>query len=72
MTPRAFDAALAATRMDPTGSTARACRLVLVDGQSREKAAQAAGIDRAAVSRAVAKLMPRHRCPHCHGTGYTS
>lgn len=44
--------------------TIRACRLVLVEGQTAYAASQTAKIDEAAISRALAKLR-RPRCPHC-------
>lgn len=72
MTPAQFTAALAGTRMAPEGKSTAAARLVLVDGKSRKQAAEALGIDAAAVSRAVAKIQPRTPCPHCAGSGYQS
>lgn len=68
MTPRQFDLALSGTRMRerPDSATVQAARLVLVDGLSRNAAAKAQGIDIKAVSRAVERLRPRERCPHCH------
>ena len=65
MTPTQFTAALAATRMDPSGLATQAARHVLVDGMSRNAAAKQTGIDIRAVSRAVERIAPRQRCQHC-------
>lgn len=54
MTPRRFDALTIPGRF--RGRTLRALRLVLVDGLGIRAAARAAGVDPAAVSRAVAKV----------------
>lgn len=72
MTPTQFTTALASTRLDPSGRTVQAVRLVLVDGLSAYAAAQRVGIHESAVSRAARKLRPETRqpCQHCHGTGY--
>jgi len=70
MTPTQFAKALGSTRMDPEGKTAQAVRLVLCDGLSDNAAARAVGISPSAVTRARARLVPRERCPHCHGSGY--
>lgn len=65
MTPSQFTRALSGTRMPPDSATARAARLVLVDGLSRNASAKRLGIDIKAVSRAVERLAPPHRCPAC-------
>jgi hypothetical protein len=69
MTPTQFTRALSATRMPADSATARAARMVLVDSVSRNEAARQAGVDPAAVTRAVKRLMPTEPCPHCRGTG---
>lgn len=72
MSPAQFTRALSETRMLPEGKSTAAAWLVLVEGMSRKQAADAIGIDHAAVSKAVARIQPRTRCPHCQGTGYQS
>jgi predicted DNA-binding protein (UPF0251 family) len=69
MSPAQFTRALSGTRMPPDSATARAARLVLVEGLSRGEAARRTGIDQAAISRAVQRLQPSHACPQCQGTG---
>ncbi len=64
MTPYQFDNVLSGTRINPRGSIGKACRLVLVDGMSRNAAAIQLGINTAAVSRAVKRLQQPH-CPTC-------
>lgn len=59
-----FTAALAAANIRPSTRTAKACRMVLVDGATAYAASQQVGISRAAVSRALAKLA-RPVCPTC-------
>lgn len=65
MTPRQFAEALSATRMLPSGKTAAAVRLVLVDGMTSYAAAQRIGVHESAVTRAVNRLRPRQTCPTC-------
>lgn len=48
-----------------SGRTAEALRLVLLEGFSQRAAAQQCGLDHAAVSRAVGKLMITTTCPTC-------
>ena len=69
MTPAQFSAALARTRMSPDGKAAHGAAYVLCHGLSITDAAKAVGLDRSAVSRAVARLRPVRQCPHCHGSG---
>lgn len=49
-----------------TSRTAQAVQLVL-SGKSRNEAARLVGIDRAAVSRAVKKILVPRTCPCCGG-----
>ena len=63
MTRREFDTLIAAHRLRGK-RTIIACQLVLVDGLSASQASAQAGLNRAAVSRALAKLR-RDVCEHC-------
>ena len=63
MTDRKFDQLIAAHGLRGARTIA-ACRLVLVDGLPAIEAAQKAGINRSAVSRALAKLR-REVCESC-------
>ena len=65
MTPADFAKALSATRMIPDGATAKACRLVLVDGMTAYAASQIVGVGQPAISRALAKLRSVRCCPTC-------
>ena len=58
MTPRRFEALTVPGRF--RGRTLRALYLVFVDGMSIVGAARVVGIDKAAVSRAAAKLRELH------------
>ena len=44
--------------------TIRACRVVLVDGETAYVASQTTGLDESVISRALARLK-RPLCPHC-------
>jgi hypothetical protein len=68
LTETEFKQRLAATAMPPAGKSARACRLVLVEGLTAYGAAQRIGIAESAVSRALARLRsvePVTHCPLC-------
>lgn len=64
MTSSQFTAALTASNMRPSTRTAKACRLVLVDGMTAYAASQQTGLAQSVVSRALAKLA-RPVCPTC-------
>lgn len=64
MTPSQFTAALAAANIRPSTRTAKACRLVLVEGMTAYAASRQVRIAESVVSRALAKLA-RPVCPTC-------
>lgn len=71
MTETEFRQRLAATNMRSDSQTAKACRLVLVDGQTAYQASQSIHISHAGVSRALALLRrakPAEWCPKCGGS----
>lgn len=64
MRASAFAIVLCAHRLDSKSKSARAARMVLVDGLSRNAAATKAKVDVAAVSRIVKRLQ-EPLCPCC-------
>lgn len=65
---RDFRRRMIAGGFNPKSATAEACRLVMVEQMTAYQASQQAGVDQAAVSRALAKLRkvkPVDECPHC-------
>ena len=64
MRASAFAIVLAAHDVDPKSKSARAARMVLVDGLSRNAAANKARVNVAAVSRTVRRLLAP-LCPCC-------
>lgn len=48
-----------------SGATGEAVRLVVLGGLSQERAAKQAGVDRAAVSRAITSISVVKTCPCC-------
>ena len=69
MTPTQFSRALTDAGMSPESRTARAVRLVLIDGLSDNAAAREIGVNPSAVTRARNRLLRRVPCPHCAGSG---
>lgn len=69
MTAEEFDRRVRFTRMNLAGKTVQAVRLVLVEGMSRTKAAQALDLNLPSVSRGVKKLkdtqLEHVKCPTC-------
>ena len=63
MTLTQFHHMIAATHLRD-GKTAKACRLVLVDGLSAYRAARISDVDQSAVIRALRKI-PREACKAC-------
>lgn len=55
-------------RFDPKGRTAKALRYVLVNGLNQSEAARRAGLDPAAVNRALARIQEGKVCPYCGST----
>ena len=72
MTPAQFSRALSDAGMSPESRTARAVRLVLVDGLSDNAAAREIGVHPSAVTRARNRLLGRVPCPHCAGSGFVT
>ena len=70
MKPEEFTRKLAATNLQTDSTTARACRMVLVDNATAYRAARHYKINESVVSRALAKIREAravHKCPTCGG-----
>ena len=69
MTPTHLSAALTLADIRPASRTATAVRLVLLDGLSQREASRQAGVDVAAVSRALKRIEPYLHVTHCPTCG---